>query len=112
MRMHYLKNEWPIPCLFFVYLMVKKMIVAFPVLVDWCQHHNSFHLGMFDALNGHFGDDVEWVVVDYPPIIILSSVIGHCCPDEHIHHCILIMTYVEFFEEYVVRLIFTCLFFE
>ena len=58
--MHYLKNEWPTLCSFFVYLMVKKMIVAFPVLVDWCQHHNSFHLGMFDALNGHFGDDVEW----------------------------------------------------
>ena len=63
MRMHYLKNEWPTPSSFFVYLMVKKMIVVFPVLVDWCQHHNSFQLGMFDALNGDFGDDVEWVVV-------------------------------------------------
>ena len=106
MRMHYLKNEWPTPCSFFVYLMVKKMIVAFPVLVDWYQHHNSY------ALNGHFGDDVEWGMVAYPPIIILSSVIGHCYPDDHILHCILIMTYVEFFEEYVVCLIFTCLLFE
>ena len=25
---------------------------------------------MFDALNGHFGDDVEWGIVAYPPFII------------------------------------------
>ena len=28
---------------------------------------------MFDALNGHFGDDIEWVVVAYLPIIIRCS---------------------------------------
>ena len=28
---------------------------------------------MFDALNGHFGDDVEWGMVAYPPIIISSK---------------------------------------
>ena len=25
---------------------------------------------MFDALNDHFGDDVEWGMVAYPPFII------------------------------------------
>ena len=26
---------------------------------------------MFDALNGHFGDDVEWGMAAYLPIIII-----------------------------------------
>ena len=112
MRLQILKNEWPTSCSFFVYLLIKKMIVASPVLADVYQHHNSFHMGMFDALNSHFGDDVEGGMVAYTLFIILSSVIGHCYPDDHIRHCILIMTFVEFFEEYVVRLIFTCLLFE
>ena len=53
---------------------------AFSLVIQYydviLQYQDDHHLwfgalyGMFDALNGHFGDDVEWVMVAYPPIII------------------------------------------
>ena len=53
---------------------------AFSVVIQYydviLQYRDDHHLcfgalyGMFDALNGHFSDDVEWRMVSYPPIII------------------------------------------
>ena len=57
---------------------------AFSLVIQYydviLQYRDDHHLwfgalyGMFDALNGHFGDDVEWGMVAYPPIIIRRNI--------------------------------------